>query len=485
MDGIKISIFVKLPGRSVVEVSVPTSDTVHHVYTRIQEMFHLSSFTLTYLGVPVNHSLGVSTFHQCLFVVDFDSPEKKKDALRKVRHAVTQSKWIQKQVHRPTKKSMGRSGANRSKFLSHVCEVPSQCLALGRYLDELNSYFQYTTFKYAVKSPMESRVSGGSGSIYDVEYKRNGYTSYAILKCGIGGDSLFYEFLVGHHFINAMNVQFPCFISTYGLYYGRYYGHFDLKALQQDEPNYATACSRTDETCILIQGVHQAKQLLHYHSDKTFLQQDLLFVLYIVYQALSSLSTQFTHYDLSEQNVILLKLPEPMEYVYENITFRTRYIPKIIDYARAFFDNGKINSKQIYKNICSTVECNEISPCGEDIGFSWLDPVPWAMISSQVKNESHDLRLLYSLGISRQKSTHSWGVLDSLFPKIVYGKGVSPDKQEYGTSENLTIHPDRITNVKGAMIELESLIRKKQQVYRGKVDRLIIRKGLPMEFVPR
>ena len=107
------------------------------------------------------------------------------------------------------------------------------------------------------------------------------------------------------------------------------------------------------------------------------------------------------------------------------------------------------------------------------------------MISSQVKNESHDLRLLFSLGLAHQKSTHSWGVLDSLFPKIVYGKGVSPDKQEYGTSENLNLHPDRITNVKGAMLELESLIRKKNQVYRGKADRLIIRKGLPMEFVPR
>lgn len=497
MEGIElaevshISVFVKLPEQSIIQLHLNKSNTLQDVYTRIQTKFHLPSFTIMHLGTPLDLSMNVSTFHKMTLTVKFSSESKKMDALHTINRTMNKS---QLQTYRASKlkpRSASRKIKNAIRhsklFLTQVCKVPGQCLALGRYTDELNAYFEYTTFKYSVSSPNSEINSGGSGFIYEIEYNRNGYTSYAALKIALqGSDSLFYEYMVGRLFINAVNLQFPCFISTYGLYYGDYSGTWNIHSLElQKEINYAKACERTNETALLIQHIAKAKQISHYtrRVNTAFLRKELLPILYIVYHALASLSKQFTHYDLSEQNVILLELPEPIEYVYDNVRFCSRFVPKIIDYARSFFDNGKTNSKRFYDTLCSTSECNHVSPCGDDIGFGWLNPTPWAMISSQVKNESHDLRLLFSLGISHQDSGVSWGALDSIFPKVVYGQSVSPDKTQYGTSENLSSIPNKIMNVKDAKIELERLLIKHPPSSKKCAGRLIIRTGAPMEYV--
>jgi hypothetical protein len=478
MEGIEmspsdISILVKVQ-RDTIQLRMHKSNTLQDVYTRIQDQFHLKPFTLMEGNVPLDLSLSVSMFHKKTLTVKLNA---------KTSHVRTSKLKTARSASRKIKNALRHS----KLFLTQVCKVSGQCLALGRFTDELNSYFAYNTFKYMVESPQKEINAGGSGSIYEIEYNRNGYTSYAALKISLlGSDSLFYEYIIGRLFVNKITSQFPCFISTYGLYYGDYVGTQDLRSLElQKEVNYSTACERTEETSILIQHIANSKQILHYtrRPNPVFLKKDLLPILYIVYHALASLSTQFTHYDLSEQNVILLELPEPIEYVYENVRFCSKYVPKIIDYARSYFNNGKINSKHIYDTLCRTPECNQISPCGDEIGFGWLNPTPWAMISSQVKNESHDLRLLYSLGISRQTSGISWGVLDDLFPKVVYGQGVSPEKNQYGTIENLSTVPHKIVNVTDAKMELEALLLQHAPSSKKVAGRLVIRKGMPMEYV--
>jgi len=498
MEGIELTevnhiyVFVKLPEQSIIQLHLDKSNTLHDVYTRIQDRFHLPPFKLTHLGAKLNLSLNVSAFHNMKLMVEFSSANKKMEALHIISSVMNKSQ-LQRYRTSKVKSQKVRSASRKIKnairhsklFLTQVCKIPGQCLALGRYTDELNSFFEYTTFKYSVESPQVEINAGGSGYIYEIEYNRNGYTSYAALKTALpGSDSLFYEYIVGRQFINAVNLQFPCFISTYGLYYGEYNGQLNSLELQ-NELNYAKACDRTEETVILIQHVAKSKQILHYtlHHNTTFLKKELLPLLYIVYHALASLSKQFTHYDLSEQNVILLELPEPIEYVYENVRFCSKYIPKIIDYARSFFNNGKTNSKQVYDMICRTPECNQISPCGDEIGFGWLNPTPWAMISSQVKNESHDLRLLHSLKLSHQASQASWGALDTLLSKVVYGQGVSPERAQYGTVEHLSSIPHKIMNVTDAKMELEHLLIKTPPSSKKIMGRLIIRTGLPMEYV--
>ena len=70
----------------------------------------------------------------------------------------------------------------------------------------------------------------------------------------------------------------------------------------------------------------------------SFMNHELLYILYQIYAPLSILSDSFTHYDLNTNNVRLY-IPEPkkhIEYHYHYpdrvVKFNSKYIVKIIDY---------------------------------------------------------------------------------------------------------------------------------------------------------
>ena len=342
--------------------------------------------------------------------------------------------------------------------LWNLCSITGQCLAVGKPIDSLNSFFDHASFRYA-KSYQEVS-SGQNGTISSYTYNREGYLSYAILKKahGITSDSLVYEYLVGVQFINKMIRKYPCFIYTYGLY--------DNLQLQK-EVNFEKACTQSGKMSILIQSIHHGVTLETYLNDRYFLEYELLPVLYIIYHTLSELSKVYTHYDLHGENIILFELTTPIEYVYPNVTFRSKYIPKLIDYGRCFFSD-KVSSSDVYKSVCKSCE-----KCGYDSGFSLLDPESFMEISSQRKNESHDLRLLDMI---KNKYT-----LDQIYPpalliplleKVVYGEGLEGDDKIYGTRENLTVNDRHIYNVTGARIALETCMQKfrsPHQVIGGKM----------------
>jgi hypothetical protein len=284
--------------------------------------------------------------------------------------------------------------------------------------------------------------------------------------------------------------RFPCFLETYGLYYYADPSEWtvmssykplpsnNLNKLQlQNSINYSKACTESQYAAILIQHIKEATPIIDYTGSSRynkFMKCDLIYVLFIIYQALSSISKNFTHYDLHDSNVLIYE-PEKgkyIQYYYHHkdgteTVFYSPYIPKIIDYGRSFFDNGNLNSEKIHDKICTENDCKP--DCGVDMGFVWLDPKPYLTISSVQKNESHDLRLLNSIAtnmeelfnIHHTKPTEATFVeVDNILKKVVYGVSLSQENKAYGTEENLTIKPSKIYNVNGAYLALKEAIQK-------------------------
>lgn len=415
------------------------------------------------------------------------------------------------------------------KITTLVCKNSGECLSFGKKTAEINKLFKgFTGFEYAINPIKKIGGVSANGFVKEIAYERDGYKAHAILKSAQNSeaDNLVYEYLVGIKFINRLIKQFPCFVETYGLYFYRSAGNWnkmqtltpiDKKQLDglelQRSIDYNEACSRSKYASMLIQHIHSAKSLNesitndHYNDFTKF---ELIYVLFIIYHALASLSKTFTHYDLHDSNLLLFE-PQPGKYIHYHyhliggitVDFKCSVIPKIIDYGRSFFDNGNISSKTIYDKICTARECDD---CGENQGFGWLNPTPYLGISSQKKNESHDLRLLITvldnlddLESSGSPLPREKGLLElnRMLKKVIYGKGISDKTQrDLGTKENLNKYSQgsRITNVTNAYEYLKKTILKPKIIlenaekYINPSDKIgdfhIYEDGRDMEYVP-
>ena len=199
-------------------------------------------------------------------------------------------------------------------------------------------------------------------------------------------------------------------------------------------------------------------------------------ILYQVYFLLSDMADKFTHYDLHTNNVLLYKLPEGkyiiMNYINKNgqteTTFKTIYIPKIIDYGRSFFyANDNFNSKILNdKILCKFKECNKIElneNCGEESGYTYFSydknnkPLKEQhYISAPIRNKSHDLRLAYIFKkhYSKRFGNDNADLVD-LFDDIYY-------EEEFGTPEVVDNYTSKIKNVEDMKMELEERVLYKE-----------------------
>lgn len=336
-----------------------------------------------------------------------------------------------------------------------ICSDSGTCMAFGVQKPQINKLFNnFVDFKYA--NPRIKRIGQRSenGFVTHIEYdlalsdlKLRSYKSYAILKSSIHRDSdnLYYEYLVGRHFINKESYIFPCFLETYGVYT---YNSIDdwqtiknirkgsyhsinlnkLLTLRDKKRGFtAKACKNPTMISILIENIKDAQSFEDCLNDPNFLLQDLLGVLFQIYMPLSHLSRNFTHYDLHGGNVLIYKpfgqdSNKYITYNYYNsknkvTTFKSKYLVKIIDYGRSYFNNGgDIHSKSIHSKLCATPECNDIiedqysdddekenkiikyANCGDYSGFGFLQSeennIDNYYINSFRHNISHDLRLI-------------------------------------------------------------------------------------------
>lgn len=224
-------------------------------------------------------------------------------------------------------------------------------------------------------------------------------------------------------------------------------------------------------------------------SDVSFWEGDIAQSLFQIYSVLSNISTQFTHYDLHDENVLFYHVGAnncvQLKYHLSAstvISFYTADIIKIIDYGRCFFyDSPTFHSAEILKHVCHSLDCtvpNE-PKCGSDAGYYWLNKKPNKyFIQAHQKNESHDLRLLHYLrdflkgsnaNTAFLKNGSNASRIQSLLEQVVY-------ENDYGTREIMDKKtPNKIYNVHDAFfvfqqwVQSSEFIRLNQQQYQSSI----------------
>ena len=319
----------------------------------------------------------------------------------------------------------------KSKFLQAICSDSGVCIAFGKERKKIFDFFDgFTKFDY-LKSIKAIGAVSSNGFVKELEYEREGYIAHAILKSSKekDADNLMYEYLIGLSINMNLLKYFPCFIETYGHY--RYRNESDWRQFQSAKPgnqdlntmlipykkgsiNFGESCKYSKTLCVLVQHIKGAVSIgdkVFKNPDFDYIINDLLYSFYQVYYTLAMVYSNFTHYDLHPDNVILYK-PVAGKYIEFHyhlqdgtiIIFKSQYIVKIIDYGRCFLNTKGLNSVSYYTNICAkeiNAECN-IKPevCGDESGYGWLHPKlkeDSYYISSTINNPSHDLRLLNDL----------------------------------------------------------------------------------------
>jgi hypothetical protein len=315
-----------------------------------------------------------------------------------------------------------------------------------------------------------------------------------ILKSSIRkqATNLGYEYLVGQ-FINKYHKIYPSFIETYQLLQYTSFVTRDVVKKKYDKVsldtkpiqnsvvaiqdlninNIGITCNASDNLCILIQYVNDAKTLHEQLGNVDFVKFELINVLYQVYTSLSMMSDVYTHYDLHTGNVIVVKPHDELyiEYMYHYpngkiVKFNSQYIAKIIDYGYSYFNDTSssgTNSAALLKAICEQDECGTTTStkCGYKQGYDILaGSLKGYHINSSLLNRSTDLLLMHKIYTAyfskyiRQYST---------IPHI--GNFIAELKRDfrwistsnYGTPQDLT-NDGKIRNVMQFKERLERMI---------------------------
>jgi hypothetical protein len=225
-----------------------------------------------------------------------------------------------------------------------------------------------------------------------------------------------------------------------------------------------------------------------------FKQQELVYVLFQIYMPLMCLENVFTHYDLHGSNVLVYE-PIPNQFIQYHyhmpdgtvISFKSKYIAKIIDYGRCFFDDDSNpgvdgSSSTIHNALCGIRQCNPA--CGTNKGYTFAQPLSANPsddyhISSIVRNRSHDLILLNHL---KQYTTP----INAVIRRTVYD-------ERFGTPERPNDYPNSIQTVTDACMALKEVIERRYVksrnnsyfVGRTKIGDLhVYSNQTPMQYIP-
>jgi hypothetical protein len=255
-------------------------------------------------------------------------------------------------------------------------------------------------------------------------------------------DNLYYEYLVGKC-VNELNRDMPFFCKTYGIY------KVEDKRILTTLPKY---CSKTPDQIVYLNtitnvtasdlktqakkscqtyaygvvietvDVHRSLGMFYtanigyvdsarsikFRLDKIYNFVEIYNSLLLVYTTLDKFKDYFTHYDLHPENVLLYKIPEN-KYVNitidDDLTFRTKFLPIIIDYGRAYIKCDNFESSSFMSEVVQDDECRPPSTKGYPFlgmysksskKFNDTDATDY-FINIAKRNISHDLRLLYSM----------------------------------------------------------------------------------------
>lgn len=295
-----------------------------------------------------------------------------------------------------------------SQILQGICNNANECVVFGKETDKFDIVFEFTNFKYVTN--IASVSSGANGFVIDFTYNRDGYRADAILKSSMDAeaDSLYLEAYNGLKYINQYAKQFPLFLETYGVFEytsqdafeqiksaanlgqgaGPYPNRFisnlggilkNMQIAEYDRNLANTTCAENGKFAVLLQYIASAQQFYgwfreYYLTNGYEFQVELPNILFQIYSVLASLinAKAFTHYDLHPGNVMLYKVPDNtyVTITYKNaalgedITIKTQYIVKIIDYGRSFLPDNE----QIHNILCMAPRCNGTKMLQNDYG---------------------------------------------------------------------------------------------------------------------
>ena len=339
-------------------------------------------------------------------------------------------------------------------YLSHLCTDANECMAFGHgEYQRIRSFFDFTSFKYAPELVHLLRSSSSQGQVGIIRYAREKYNAAAILKLAktTFADSPYYEFTVGRFVNEYLTDAYPCFTETYGLLALAKDTHKQLKQgthgvnfskskpplfvdsdiplarLTSDADLIRSACAAGTSLGLIAQYFDNTWSLKELsYQDPQFCANDAFALLFQVYGPMASIYDHFTHYDLHGGNVLLVPAPSgtciQMHYHLpggNTITFKTKYIAKIIDYGRCFFraTEESQSSARLSKVLCGANLCP--GKCGSRSGFL-LDPKnPNApvQVTPIKRNQSIDLLCAYEF-LKRIHSYDSTGMLTALFAQL-------------------------------------------------------------------
>lgn len=210
-------------------------------------------------------------------------------------------------------------------------------------------------------------------------------------------------------------------------------------------------------------------------KSKGFNHHELIYVLFQIYYTLFMLYGSFAHYDLHTNNVMLYQ-PYPdgyIKYFYhiknekneeEVIHFRSKYIVKLIDYGRCYFEHTKM-----IKTMISQQKSNCAGINSEYSGYNITGGFADYGINFIRVNVSHDLRLLNNInneiniaGSLAQLDTtiSNANVISKILNKVEYGVGMESYDREHGTDANpVKGYPQTINNVHDAFMELKDGVK--------------------------
>jgi hypothetical protein len=423
----------------------------------------------------------------------------KKNALKSINKFM--SKNITKRINRRLKNMKQKiekfivknNNKQISLYLKKYCSDTGFCLAFGRETEKINNFFQFFNNFHYVKN-IKNLTHGENGKVFILEYEREKYKSHGIMKRTIKARSnnLMYEYIVGRYFINNVYKKYPCFIQTYNFAIlenaiinkaivnslsikdidtiNLKLFHSKKDILNEIKKGIIIGCNNPTKISLILENISNPISFHEIYTDYYFLENELIYVLFQIYYVLDNLKRQFTHYDLHGSNVLIYE-PVPGSYIdyhysYKGdiINFQSRYIVKIIDYGRSYFNNGTISSSDIYKLVCSIPECNP--DCGSNVGFDYLsepfdDNPDNYYINSSKLNNSHDLMLLKHISLFFNLNPHYKELLSerlkyvllTLIDNIVYQNDGGTPNQSSGFRQK------KVKNVSDVVKFLSLLIK--------------------------
>ena len=368
--------------------------------------------------------------------------------------------------------------------LKSKCQNASICLSLNyNYDDIMELFFYFQTFQDLKEMKHIGGLNQPSSNstnlllVYETVIRNTRYQNYGLMKIPLNrySDNLGLEYLVGKLLVNTLCRHFPIFTETYSLYFlpeeteGGKLNLWEMEKISFDEPieTFLRMITMKPENLRLVVQYYDKFQSLDYFMRYTWhhvrnVGYELPFLLYQVYVTLYKCMDVFTDYDLHLANVGLVSLPygKYIQYHYHcpatgrNVSFKSRYIVKIIDYGRCYFkgkykDSVMSSRYLIIEKFQNVIDVNQFAEYG--IHASERDKNEFFIDVSQ-RNVSSGLLLAVRV---REYST----LIQTICPSFVNLLNRIKFDGLYGTMEMVdNPNPNLIVNVKDAANAIEEYL---------------------------